>query len=54
MWEVRRMHVAPTGGESRTANVNMEDAGVFCSRKCLADYLKVGDRSGVFDLGGRK
>jgi hypothetical protein len=54
MWEVRRMHVSPVDAESLTANFNMEDAGLFCSRKCLTDYLKVGDRSGVFDLGGRK
>jgi hypothetical protein len=54
MWEVRRMHVAPADTESMTTNVNLEDAGVFCSRKCLTDYLKAGDRSGVFDLGGRK
>ena len=37
-----------------TSNVNMEDAGVFCSRKCLTDYLKVGDHSGMFDLGARR
>ena len=54
MWEVRRQHVSPLDQESVTSNVNMEDAGVFCSRKCLTDYLKAGDRSGVFDLGGRK
>ena len=54
MWEVRRQHVSPLDADSITANVNMEDAGVFCSRKCLTDYLKAGDRSGVFDLGGRK
>ena len=54
MWEVRRQHVSPLDADSVTTNINMEDAGVFCSRKCLADYLKVGDRSGVFDLGGRK
>jgi len=53
MWEVRRMHVSPSDAESLTTNVNMEDAGVFCSRKCLADYLKAGDRSGMFDLGRR-
>jgi hypothetical protein len=28
----------------------IEDAGVFCSRKCLGDYLKSHDKSGVFDL----
>jgi len=54
MWEVRRQHVSPLDADSITTSFNMEDAGVFCSRKCLADYLKVGDRSGVFDLGGRK
>ena len=54
MWEVRRMHVSPIDADSLTTNVNMEDAGLFCSRKCLIDYLKVGDRSGVFDLGARK
>jgi hypothetical protein len=53
MWEVRRMHVAPVDADSLATNVNMEDAGVFCSRKCLADYLKAGDRSGMFDLGRR-
>ncbi len=54
LWEVRRMHVAPIDVDSMTSNINMEDAGVFCSRECLGDYLKVGDRSGVFDLGARK
>lgn len=54
MWEVRRQHVSPADAESLTTNVHMEDAGLFCSRKCLTDYLKAGDRSGVFDLGGRK
>jgi hypothetical protein len=54
LWEVRRMHVAPMDAEGLTSNVNMEDAGVFCSRKCLSDYLKVGDQSGLFDLGARK
>ena len=54
MWEVRRQHVSPLDQESVTSNVNMEDAGFFCSRKCLTDYLKAGDRSGVLDLGGRK
>ncbi len=51
---MRRQHVTPIDAESLTANVQMEDAGIFCSRKCLTDYLKAGDRSGVFDLGGRK
>jgi len=54
MWEVRREQVIPADNESMTHSVHMEDAGVFCSRKCLTDYLKAGDRSGVFDLGSRK
>ncbi len=54
MWEVRRQHVSPVDVDSLTTTVNMEDAGVFCSRKCLSDYLTAGDRSGVFDLGRRK
>jgi hypothetical protein len=54
MWEVRREQVMPVDTEGMTNNVHLEDAGVFCSRKCLTDYLQAGDRSGVFDLGARK
>jgi hypothetical protein len=28
----------------------IEDGGMFCSRKCLSDYLSSRDKSGVFDL----
>ena len=38
MWEVRRQPVSALDAESMTTTVNMEDAGVFCSRKCLPDY----------------
>lgn len=54
MWEVRRAQVMPADNEGMANHVHLEDAGVFCSRKCLTDYLKAGDRSGVFDLGTRK
>ena len=28
----------------------IEESGMFCSRKCLSDFLGSGDKSGVFDL----
>lgn len=52
VWEVRRQHVEPDQG-GLTAHVHVEDAGVFCSRACLKDYLRSGDKSGMFDLGGK-
>ena len=51
MFELRRNKVLPADAEAMTSSVHLEDAGLFCSRKCLGDYLKAGDRSGVFDLG---
>jgi hypothetical protein len=54
VFELRRNVVMPIDVDSQTTNVMLEDSGVFCSRKCLGDYLKSGDRSGVFDLGGKK
>ena len=54
VFEMRRQQVNPADDQSLINNVLLEDAGVFCSRKCLGDYLKAGDRSGVFDLGSRK
>lgn len=54
MWEIRRQQVSPADSEGIVSTVHMEDAGVFCSRKCLTDYLNAGDRSGMFDLGGRR
>jgi hypothetical protein len=36
--------------DGMTHSDQIEDAGVFCSRKCLGDYLKSDDQSGVFDL----
>ena len=42
-----------SGMNKAVNNVFTEDAGVFCSRKCLGDYLK-DDRSGMFGLGGQR
>ena len=54
MFEMRRQHVLPTGDDAVRSSVHLEDAGLFCSRKCLSDYLKAGDKSGIFDLGGMR
>ena len=51
IFELRRSKVLPADPEALTSSVHIEDGGMFCSRKCLGDYLKAGDRSGVFDLG---
>ncbi len=48
-WEVKRQFVQPNPDGSG-AHVHLEDAGVFCSRNCLADYVKSGDKSGVFNV----
>ena len=49
VWEIKRQYVEPDQtGES--AHVHVEDAGVFCSRSCVKEYLRSGDRSGVFGL----
>lgn len=36
--------------DGMTHGDQIEDAGVFCSRKCTSDYLQSHDKSGVFDL----
>lgn len=48
IWALRKDHVMPADVEGLTNSVQLEDAGVFCSRKCLGDYVKPNDRSGVF------
>jgi hypothetical protein len=50
VFEFRRHKMHPADAEGMTHSDQLEDAGVFCSRKCLADYLKSQDKSGVFDL----
>ena len=50
VFELRRNKVLPADPDGMTSSVMIEDGGIFCSRKCLGDHLKVGERSGVFDL----
>ena len=40
----------PTDANGLTHSDHLEDAGVFCSRKCLGDYIKSTEQSGIFDL----
>jgi hypothetical protein len=47
VYEMRRQYVQPEQG-GQSWHVHLEDAGVFCSRNCLRDHLRSGDRSGVF------
>ena len=54
VFELRRHKMLPADPDGMTHSDQMEDSGLFCSRKCLGDYLRSGERSGVFDLGGRK
>jgi hypothetical protein len=49
-FEFRRHRMLPADSEGMTHSNLIEDAGVFCSRKCLGDFLKSHDKSGVFDL----
>jgi len=49
IWELKRQYVQPST-DTPAAHVHTEDAGVFCSRTCVKDYLRTGDKSGVFDL----
>jgi hypothetical protein len=49
IWELRRQYVAPQReGEGR--QLYLEDAGVFCSRNCVREYLGAGNKSGIFNL----
>jgi len=48
MWSLRKDHVMPMDAEGLVNSVQLEDAGIFCCRKCIFDYLKPSERSGVF------
>jgi hypothetical protein len=50
IWELRRQYVAPVQREGESRQMYLEDAGVFCSRNCLRDYLGAGNKSGIFSL----
>ena len=42
----------PADSDGMTHSDLIEDGGIFCSRKCVTDYLSSRDKSGVFDLAG--
>ncbi len=52
IWEMKRQYVRPDPS-GPTGTVHLEDAGAFCSRNCMRDYLGPGDRSGVFNIRKR-
>jgi len=52
VFELRRHKMLPADPDGMTHSDQLEDSGLFCSRKCMGDYLNSGQRSGVFDLGG--
>jgi len=54
IFALRREKVMPSDAEGLITHTHTEDAGVFCSRRCVTDYLKAADKSGVFGLGMRK
>jgi hypothetical protein len=51
LFEFRRHKYLPADPQCTTHSDMLEDGGMFCSRKCLGDYLKASDKSGVMDLG---
>ncbi len=50
VYEFRRHKLLPADGEGILHTDTIEEAGTFCSRKCLSDYLASHDKSGVFNL----
>jgi hypothetical protein len=52
MFEYRRHKFMPADADGMLNADVIDDGGMFCSRKCLSDYLGSRDKSGVFDLGG--
>ena len=50
LFEFRRHKLLPADSEGMTHTDTVEEAGAFCSRKCLSDYLASKDVSGVFNL----
>lgn len=51
LFELRRHKYLPADPQQTTYSDFLEDGGTFCSRKCLGDYLKATDKSGLMDLG---
>jgi hypothetical protein len=54
MFELRRHKLLPVDADNMSHSDLIEDGGIFCSRKCLGDYLKSSDKSGLFDLSGMR
>jgi hypothetical protein len=54
LFELRRHVYLPADPEGTTHNDMIGDGGTFCSRKCMSDYLKSSDKSGVMDLGSMR
>ena len=50
VYEFRRHKLLPADGVGIIHTDTHEEAGTFCSRKCLTDYLSSQDVSGVFNL----
>ncbi len=54
LFEMRRHKLLPADPDGMTHTSIVEDGGMFCSRKCLGDYLRSGDKWGMFDLGSMR
>jgi hypothetical protein len=54
LFELRKHMYLPADVNSATHSDMVEDGGTFCSRKCLTDYLKASDKSGIMDLGSTR
>lgn len=50
VFEYRRHKFIPADADGMLNADVIEDGGMFCSRKCLTDFLGSHDKSGVFDL----
>ena len=54
LFELRKHVYLPADPEGTMHNDMIGDGGTFCSRKCMSDYLKSSDKSGVMDLGSMR
>ena len=52
LFELRRHKFLPADPDGMTQSDIIEDGGMFCSRKCVTDFLSSRDKSGAFDLAG--
>ena len=54
VFELRRHTYLPADPQGATHSDFLEDGGTFCSRNCLAAYLKSSDKSAAMDLSQRR